>query len=78
MLSNQLPWQRRYETITKQEADTDPRYGKPPHNRTVDELLRLGVINLDKQRGPTSHEVAYMVKKILGVDQAGQGGTLEQ
>jgi Pseudouridine synthase len=32
---------------------------------------------LDKPRGPSSHEVAAWVKKILGVDRAGHAGTLD-
>ncbi|MEM4573034.1 MAG: hypothetical protein QXF45_00645 [Candidatus Caldarchaeum sp.] len=72
------PWHRKYETLVKREAETDFRYGKPPQERTVDELLQSCVISFDKQRGPTSHEVAYLVRKILNVEQVGQGGTLEQ
>ncbi|MEM0349421.1 MAG: hypothetical protein QXE96_03685 [Candidatus Caldarchaeum sp.] len=72
------PWKRSYEVLIKREAETDPRYGKPPEKRSIEELLNLGIINLDKQRGPTSHEVAYLAKKIIGVEQAGHGGTLEQ
>jgi len=40
-------------------------------------MLRFGVINLDKPPGPSSHEVAAWVRRILGVKQAGHGGTLE-
>lgn len=71
------PWKRQPELEVKREAETDERYGKPPESRSVEELLSLGVVNLDKPRGPTSHEVAYMVKKMLGVGLAGHGGTLE-
>jgi len=45
--------------------------------RTVDELLRKGVINLDKPAGPTSHEVAAWVKRILQIKKAGHSGTLD-
>ncbi|MEM2024140.1 MAG: hypothetical protein QXG69_05050 [Candidatus Caldarchaeum sp.] len=76
-MKSQPPWSVSRETLVRREAETDPSHGKPPHRRTVEELLQLGVINLDKQRGPTSHEVAYMVKKILGINHAGHGGTLE-
>ncbi len=71
------PWEIKREILVRRDAETSPEYGKPPEARTVDELLRLGAINLDKQRGPTSHEVAYIVKKIFGIEQAGHGGTLE-
>jgi H/ACA ribonucleoprotein complex subunit 4 len=45
--------------------------------RTLDELLRKGVINLDKPAGPTSHEVAAWVKRILHIKKAGHIGTLD-
>ena len=35
--------------------------------RTIDELIRKGVINLDKPAGPSSHEVAALVKRILRI-----------
>lgn len=44
---------------------------------TVNGLLDLGVINLDKPQGPTSHQVSAWVKKILDVEKAGHGGTLD-
>jgi H/ACA ribonucleoprotein complex subunit 4 len=50
---------------------------KRPEERTVEELLRLGVINLDKPSGPTSHQVSAWVKEIVGVEKAGHGGTLD-
>lgn len=39
--------------------------------------LNLGVINLDKTSGPTSHEIAAWVKRILQVEKAGHSGTLD-
>ncbi|MGZ4852797.1 MAG: RNA-guided pseudouridylation complex pseudouridine synthase subunit Cbf5 [Halobacteriota archaeon] len=45
--------------------------------RTMDELIRKGVINLDKPAGPTSHEVAAWVKRILQIKKAGHIGTLD-
>ena len=56
---------------------TDLSYGTPPGQRTVTELLNLGIINLDKPANPTSHEVTAWVKKVLNVRRAGHGGTLE-
>ncbi|WP_455463961.1 RNA-guided pseudouridylation complex pseudouridine synthase subunit Cbf5 [Candidatus Hodarchaeum mangrovi] len=56
---------------------TDPKYGKPPQSRTIDELLNLGIINLDKPANPTSHEVTAWVKQILNIKKAGHGGTLD-
>ncbi len=59
------------------EVDTDTRFGKNPEERTIDEHIRFGMINLDKPPNPSSHEVASWVKKILGVSHVGHGGTLE-
>ncbi len=39
--------------------------------------MSLGAINLDKTSGPTSHEVAAWVKRILEVEKAGHSGTLD-
>jgi len=72
------PWMVERTQLVRREAVTNPEYGKPPEKRTIPELLNLGIINLDKQRGPTSHEVAHTVKKIMGLSQAGHGGTLEK
>ncbi|MEM2021919.1 MAG: tRNA pseudouridine synthase A [Zestosphaera sp.] len=67
--------ERRYVLI--REFTTNENYGKPPEQRSLDELIRLGVINLDKPPGPSSHEVVAWVKNLLGVSKAGHGGTLE-
>lgn len=59
------------------EFSTNCEYGKFPGNRSLEELLKFGVVNLDKPPGPTSHEVVAWVKKLLDVSKAGHGGTLE-
>jgi len=64
------------EVFTKCEDVTDPVYGCAPDKRPIEELLRKGVINLDKPRGPTSHQVAAWVKDIMG-SKTGHGGTLD-
>ncbi|MFW9851539.1 MAG: RNA-guided pseudouridylation complex pseudouridine synthase subunit Cbf5 [Candidatus Thorarchaeota archaeon] len=56
---------------------TDFRWGKLPTQRTIDELLNYGIINLDKPANPTSHEVVSFVKKILNIPRAGHSGTLD-
>jgi hypothetical protein len=63
--------------LIKREAETDEQYGKLPYLRSLREKLRLGIINLDKPPGPTSHEVVAWVKKLLSISRAGHGGTLE-
>jgi len=65
------------EMLRRGKADTDPAHGKAPSARTLEEHLRLGVINLDKPAGPTSHQVVAWLKLALGVKKAGHGGTLD-
>lgn len=43
----------------------------------MDELLRFGVVVLDKPCGPSSHEVSAWVRKMLGLKKAGHSGTLD-
>ncbi|MBI2666242.1 RNA-guided pseudouridylation complex pseudouridine synthase subunit Cbf5 [Candidatus Woesearchaeota archaeon] len=52
-------------------------YGKSPEERTIPELLESGIVNIDKLKGPTSHEVAADVQKILHIKRAGHSGTLD-
>ncbi len=63
--------------LVKYDEDTDPSYGCLPTQRPIEEYIKLGVINLDKPPGPTSHEVVAWVKRLLGLSKAGHGGTLE-
>ena len=58
--------------LIKAQAKTNEYFGKKPSDRTVEELLNNGVINLDKPRGPTSHQVVAWVKKILDIDKVGK------
>ena len=51
--------------------------GVKPSKRSVEEKLKFGVIVLDKPVGPTSHEAASFVKKILHLKKAGHTGTLD-
>jgi H/ACA ribonucleoprotein complex subunit 4 len=48
-----------------------------PSERPAKEYIQYGTINLDKPAGPTSHEVAAWVKKIMHLNTIGHGGTLE-
>jgi len=71
------PWQVKRELLIKAEDETDPGYGHSPEERPIQEHIRFGVINLDKPPGPSSHEVTAWVKRILNLEHAGHGGTLE-
>jgi len=63
--------------LVKDEEETSWSYGRRPEERPIREYLEKGVVNLDKPPGPTSHEVTAWVKRILSVERAGHGGTLE-
>ncbi|MFU8652278.1 RNA-guided pseudouridylation complex pseudouridine synthase subunit Cbf5 [Methanotorris formicicus] len=65
------------ELIIKEEAETNEEYGCNPYEREMDDLLKNGVVVIDKPSGPTSHEVSTWVKKILNLKKAGHGGTLD-
>lgn len=63
--------------LTRAKGDTDPAHGMDPYARPIREHLRLGVVNLDKPAGPTSHQVVAWLKKAVEIDRAGHGGTLD-
>jgi H/ACA ribonucleoprotein complex subunit 4 len=71
------PWKIERKLLVKAEDKTNPSYGHKPGERPTEEYIRYGVINLDKPAGPTSHEVAAWVKRILKLEHVGHGGTLE-
>lgn len=71
------PWETERELLVRAEGRTDPRYGCKPEERPAEEYVKHGVVNLDKPAGPTSHEVAAWVKRILNLRRVGHGGTLE-
>lgn len=58
-------------------AATDPRYGKAPADRTLEELRASSFVLVDKPAGPTSHQVAAWLRSMLDVPRAGHGGTLD-
>ncbi len=75
--SKALPSDKVRSVLIKRTGKTDPSNGIPPAQRTLEMHLRLGAINLDKTSGPTSHEVAAWVKRILEIEKAGHSGTLD-
>lgn len=77
MPKSAAPWEIERKLVVKSEDKTNPKYGRKPEERPAEELMRYGVINLDKQAGPSSHEVAAWVKRILKLQAVGHGGTLE-
>jgi len=52
-------------------------FGKAPAERTPAELIQYGIVNFDKPKGPSSHQVSDYVQKILKISKAGHSGTLD-
>jgi len=73
----ELPGLKVRKRLVKASAPTNPKFGKSPLDRTPEELLQYGVVNLDKPSGPTSHQVASWVSEVTGVSPVGHGGTLD-
>jgi H/ACA ribonucleoprotein complex subunit 4 len=71
------PWEIKRKLVVIAEEETNPRHGHQPEQRPIQDYIRLGVINLDKPAGPSSHEVTAWVKRLLNIKHAGHGGTLE-
>lgn len=65
-----------YEYLCK-DCKTNDEYGCRPEDRTIEEHIKHGIINLDKPSGPTSHEIDLWVKDIMHVKKTGHGGTLD-
>jgi H/ACA ribonucleoprotein complex subunit 4 len=63
--------------LTRSQESSITTWGKYPGARTAEELLRNGIILLDKQQGPTSHQVDSWIKRLTGVNKASHGGTLD-
>ena len=69
-----------FETIKREilvKKESLGNFGINPENRTVEQLINYGIVNIDKPQGPTSHQVSGYVKKILGISKAGHSGTLD-
>ncbi len=71
------PWEIKRSLVVKAEEETDPSFGHKPEERPIKEHMRFGILNLDKPAGPSSHEVTAWLKRILSLERAGHGGTLE-
>jgi H/ACA ribonucleoprotein complex subunit 4 len=63
--------------LVRADFHSDPSFGTVPSARSIDALLKLGIVVLDKPAGPTSHQVAAWARDLLGLLRAGHGGTLD-
>jgi len=74
----QLPFEKlQRDMLVRRDAKSSPKYGCDPFKRPIEELIKYGIINIDKPRGPTSHQVSAYVKNILGIEKCGHSGTLD-
>ena len=49
-----LPFERtKKEILVKRQAETNPDFGCKPEDRSVEQLIQYGIINLNKPSGPT-------------------------
>src|SRR3989344_6104625 len=71
-----LPFEKiEREILVKKESVAN--YGKFPEERSAEELIQYGVVNINKPAGPTSHQVSEYVQRILKIKTAGHSGTLD-
>ncbi len=75
---NKLPFEQiERKILIKKESSTNENYGKRPEDKTIKELLESSVLCLNKSAGPSSHNVADYIKKILKLEKVGHAGTLD-
>ena len=70
-------WEINRTVLVKAEEETNPEYGTAPEERLMRDYIKYGMLIMDKPPGPTSHEVVAWIKKLLELDKAGHGGTLD-
>ena len=52
-------------------------YSIQPKKRNINDYINKGLIVINKVRGPTSHELASFIKKILNINKVGHSGSLD-
>jgi len=73
-----MPWEHmKRTTLVRKESKSSSSYGCDPNNRPIEKLLDYGIINVDKPKGPTSHQVSAYVQQILNIKKSGHSGTLD-
>lgn len=78
MTENLLPFERiERKILVRKESETNPSLGCKPEDRKTEEIINYGIVNIDKPKGPTSHQVADYVQKILDIAKSGHSGTLD-
>ena len=78
MKHNLLPFEQiERKILIRKESKTDEKLGCLPDKRPANELINYGIVNIDKPKGPTSHQVSEYVQKILNINKSGHSGTLD-
>ncbi len=72
-----FPWEDKIKEEYYLRECKETNYGLDPYEQDIKELLKNGLIVIDKPPGPTSHQVVDYVKKILKIKKAGHSGTLD-
>ena len=77
-MQNLLPFEKiQRKILVRKEAETNPDFGCNPEDRPTEEIINYGIVNIDKPKGPTSHQVSDFVQKILHINKSGHSGTLD-
>lgn len=63
--------------MQKISSSTSAPYGTPPSLRSVESLLKSGIVVINKQAGPSSHQVAAWLRDSFELEATGHGGTLD-
>lgn len=73
-----MPYEKQErEVLERRKSKTDEKFGCDPYKRSVEKLIDFGIVNIDKPKGPTSHQVSAYTQKILEVKKGGHSGTLD-
>lgn len=59
------------------DCKTDEKFGTPPAQRSIEQLLSCCIVVVDKPQGQTSHEVDAIAKRLLRAQKSGHAGTLD-
>lgn len=73
-----MPFEKtKREIFVKRPAESSDKYGCFPDKRPTEKLINFGIVNIDKPKGPTSHQVSAYTQMILNIDKGGHSGTLD-
>ena len=65
-----------FETVKREiliKKESKAEFGVSSEKRKTEDIIDYGIINIDKPRGPTSHQVCDYVKRILKIVNSHKG-----